>query len=67
MYVLFSQCGYHQKLLGRVFKTCCTSSAMDKTDSDVLRNDSDVNGNFRSEYEQVEGTVSEVRDSDTDW
>jgi len=30
---------------------------MDETDSDVLCNDSDVDGNFRSECEEVEGTV----------
>ena len=53
--------------VGKGFKKCCTSNTMDETDSDVLCNDSDVDGNFRSECEEDEGTASEVRDSDADW
>jgi hypothetical protein len=40
---------------------------MDETDNDVLCNDSDVDGNFRSECKEDEGTDSEVGDIDTDW
>jgi hypothetical protein len=40
---------------------------MDETDNDVLYNDSDVDGNFKSECEEDEGTVCEVGAIDTDW
>jgi len=50
-----------------VFKKCCTSNTMDETDHDVLCNDSDVDGNCRIECEEVQGTVSKVGDTDTDW
>jgi len=40
---------------------------MDETDNDVLFNEKDVDGNFRSECEEDEGTVFKVGNSDTDW
>jgi len=49
------------------FKGCCTFNTMDETDNDVLYNDSDVDGNFRSECKEDEHTDCEVGDSDTDW
>jgi hypothetical protein len=42
------------------FKKCCISNAMDGTEDDMLWNDSEENGNVRSECEEDE-------DSDTDW
>jgi hypothetical protein len=44
------------------FKKCCLSNAVDRTDDDILWNDSEEDGNVRSECEENEGT-----DSDTDW
>jgi hypothetical protein len=47
------------------FKKCCISSAVDGTD-DVL-NESEEDGNVRSECEEDEQTDCEDGDSDTDW
>ena len=55
MCVLFSRCGYHQTLLGTVFKKCCISNTMDETDV-TLCNDSEEEGNVRSECGGDEGT-----------
>jgi hypothetical protein len=41
------------------FKKCCVSSAMDGTEDDVLWNDSEGDGNVRSECEEEEGTDCE--------
>jgi hypothetical protein len=48
-------------------KKHCTSNAIDGTDDDTLWNDSEEEGNVRSECEEVEGTDCEVGHSDTDW
>jgi hypothetical protein len=40
---------------------------MDGTDVDMLWNDSEEDGNVRSECEEDEGTDCEDSDSDTDW
>jgi hypothetical protein len=49
------------------FKKCCISNAMDRTDDDMLWNESAEDGNVRSECEEDEGTDCDDRDSDTDW
>ena len=49
------------------FKMCCTFSALDETDDDMLWNGSKKTGNVRSGCEEGEGTDSEDGDSDTDW
>ena len=49
------------------FKKCCVSNEMDGTDSDMLWNGSEEDGNVRSEREEDEGTDCEVGDSDNDW
>jgi hypothetical protein len=49
------------------FKKCCISNAMDETDDDMLWNDSDEDGNVRSECDEVEDTDCEDGDSDTGW
>jgi len=43
------------------------SIAVDGTDDDVLWNDSEEDGDVRTECEEDEGTECEVEDSDTDW
>jgi hypothetical protein len=48
------------------FKKCCISSAMDGSEDDVLWNDSEEDGNVRSDGEEDEGTDCEGGDSDTD-
>jgi hypothetical protein len=49
------------------FKKCCTSNAVDEAEDDILWNDSEEDGNVRSECEADEGTDCEDGDSDTDW
>ena len=41
------------------------SSAVDRTDDNMLWNDSEEDGNFRSECEEYEGTDCEDEDSDS--
>ena len=48
------------------FEKCCISNAVDGTD-DMLWNDSEEDGNFRSECEEDEGSDYGDRDSDTEW
>ena len=43
------------------------SNVVDGTDDNMLRNDSEEDGDVRSECEKDEGTDCEDRDSDTDW
>jgi hypothetical protein len=38
------------------FKKCCASNAVSGTDKDMLRNDSEEDGDIRSECEEDEGT-----------
>jgi hypothetical protein len=49
------------------FKKCSISNAMEATDVDMLWNDSEEDGNVRSEWEAREGTDCEDGDHDTDW
>ena len=46
---------------------CYISTAVDKTDDNMLWNDSEEDGIVRSECKEDEGTESEDGDSDTDW
>jgi hypothetical protein len=55
------------RLIVKGFKKCCISSAVDKTDGGMLWNDSEEDGNVRSECGEDEGTDCEGGDSDTDW
>jgi len=48
------------------FDKCRIPDAVDRT-NDMLWNDSEEDGNVRSEYEEDEGTDCEDRDSDTVW
>jgi hypothetical protein len=48
------------------FKKCCVSSAVDGTD-DMLWNGSEMEGKFRSECEEEEGTDCEEGDSYSEW
>jgi hypothetical protein len=48
------------------FKKCYISNAVDGTDDDLLWNDSEEDGNVRSECGKNEGTDCEDGDSDTD-
>jgi len=48
------------------FKMCCISNSVDVTDDDVLWNDSEEDGNVRSECELDEGYDCEDGDSDAD-
>jgi hypothetical protein len=48
------------------FKKCCISNAVDETD-DMLWNDSEEDGDVRSECEKNEGTNSEDGVGNTDW
>jgi hypothetical protein len=41
------------------FQKCCISNAMDGNDDDTLQNDSEEDGNVRSECEEDEGTDCE--------
>ena len=41
-------------------KKCCISSAVDKTDDDMLWNGSEEDGNVRSEYEEDKHTNSKM-------
>jgi hypothetical protein len=47
------------------FKKCCISNAVDGTD-DMLWNDREEDGDFRSDCEEDEGTDWEDGDRDTD-
>ena len=47
------------------FKKCCISSAMDGPDGDMQWDDSEENGDVRSECGGDEGTVK--MESDTNW
>jgi hypothetical protein len=47
------------------FKKCCISNAMDGTEDYMLRNDSEEDGNVRSECEEHESTDCEDGDSDS--
>ena len=47
------------------FNKCCTSSAVDGTDYEMLWKDCEEDGNVRSECERDEGTDCEDGDSDT--
>jgi hypothetical protein len=49
------------------FRKCCVSTAVDGTDDDVLWNDSEEDGDVRSECEEDEGTDCEDGDNDIDW
>jgi hypothetical protein len=51
----------------KVFKRCCTFSAVEETDDDMLWNDREKVGKVRSEFEESEVTDCEDGDSDTDW
>jgi hypothetical protein len=44
------------------FRKCCISNAVDGTEDDMLWNDSEEDGEVRSECEEDEDS-----DSDTDW
>jgi hypothetical protein len=48
------------------FKRCCISSVLDETD-DMLWKGSEEFRNVGSECEEVEGTDSAGKHSDTDW
>ena len=48
------------------FKKCCISSAVDKTDDNVLWNDSEEDGGVMSECDEDKGTDCEDGDSDTE-
>jgi hypothetical protein len=50
-----------------VLKKCCVSSALDGRDDHMLWNDSEEDGDVRSECEEAEGTDCEGGDSNTDW
>jgi hypothetical protein len=49
------------------FKKCCISTALDKTDDDMLWDSSDGVGNVDSECGEDEGTDCADGDSDADW
>jgi len=49
------------------FKNCCIYRAVDGSDDDMLWNDSEEDGNVRSECEEDEGADCEAGDTDTDW
>jgi hypothetical protein len=49
------------------FKKCCISNAVDGTNDDMLWNESEEDGNVRSECEEDEDSDCEDGDSDTDW
>ena len=49
------------------FKKYCVFNATDETDDGMLWNDSEENGNVRSECEGDEGTDCADGDSYTDW
>jgi len=55
-----------QEVTAKVFIKCCISNAVDKTDGGVLWNDSEENGNVRSECVEEEGIDCEYGDNDTD-
>jgi len=49
------------------FRKSCIPNAMDGTDDDMLWNDSEEDGDVRSEHYEDEGTDCEDGDSDTNW
>jgi hypothetical protein len=48
-------------------KKCCICNAVNGTDDDMLSNDSEEDGDVRSECKEDEDTNCEDGDSDTDW
>ena len=48
-------------------KKCCISKAIDRNDDEMFWNNSEEDGNVRSDCEEDEGTDCEDGDSDTDW
>jgi len=61
-----STAAHSPEVIAKVLKKCHISNAMDKTDDDMLWNDSGKDGNVRSECEEDEGSDCEDGDSDTD-
>ena len=55
-----------QEVTVKGFKKCCICNAADRTDGGVLWNNSEENGNVRSECEEEEGIHCEYGDNDTD-
>jgi hypothetical protein len=53
-------------MIVKCFKKCCTCSAINETDGDMLSNGSEEERNVRSECEEDEGTDCEDGDSNTD-
>jgi len=53
------------EMIVKGFRTCCISSAMDDTDDNILWNDSEEDGNVRSECKEGD-TDPECGDSYTD-
>jgi hypothetical protein len=49
------------------FMQCCTSSAMDENDDEMLCNGSEQDENGRRECKEDERTDCEDGDGDTDW
>ena len=50
----------------KCFKKCRISNGVDETDDDMLWNDSEEDGNVKSECEEDEGNDHEDGDSDSD-
>jgi hypothetical protein len=67
MWIIMAWQHISPELTARGFKKCCVSNAMDGTDDDMLWNDSEEDGDVRSECEEDEGTDCEDGDSDMDW
>ena len=57
----------HISPLVKCFKKCSISNTVDGTDDDMLWNDSEEDGDVRSECEEGEGTDCEDGDIGTDW
>ena len=54
------------KVTVKGFKKCCIFNAVEEANN-MLWNDSEEDGNVKSECEEDEGTDCEAGDSDTDW
>jgi hypothetical protein len=67
MWIIMAWQHISPEVIVKSFRKCCTSSAMDGTEDDMLWNDSEEDGNVRSGWEEDEGTDCADSHSDNGW
>jgi hypothetical protein len=67
MWIIAAWEGILQEVCVNGFEKCCIYSEMGETDYDMLRNESEDDGNVRSGFQEDENTDCEDGDSDIHW